>query len=85
MKLSFNTWVYSSFPSWLPAYPIEYVIKSLARIGYDGIELGCASPVAYPPYLTKDDRKRILDQLKENEIEISSVLPAPGGGCGNNI
>lgn len=84
MKLSFNTWTYCSFPVWLPAYPIEYVIKNLAKIGYDGIELGCASPVAYPPYMTKDDRKRISNLLKENNIVISSVLPAPGTGCGNN-
>ncbi len=85
MKLSFNTWVYSSFPAWLPAYPIGYIIESLAKIGYDGIELGCASPVAYPPYMTKADRERIVNLLKENNISISSVLPAPGGGCGNNV
>jgi protein FrlC len=85
LKLAFNTWVYSSFPSWLPAYPIEYVIKHLSAIGYDGIELGCASPVAYPPYLTQADRKRIVSLLRENHIAVSSVLPAPGGGCGNNV
>jgi protein FrlC len=85
MKLSFNTWTYCSFPIWLPAYPIEYVIKNLAKIGYDGIEIGCASPVAYPPYMTKEDRKRISGLLKENKIAVSSVLPAPGTGCGNNV
>ena len=85
MKLAFNTWVYCSFPAWLPAYPIEYVIKNLAKIGYDGIELGCASPVAYPPYMTKEDRNKVVKLLKENNIAISSVLPAPGGGCGNNV
>jgi protein FrlC len=85
MKLAFNTWVYSSFPAWLPAYPLEYVIRNLAKIGYDGIELGCASPVAYPPYMTRKDREIIFGLLKENKIAISSVLPAPGGGCGNNV
>jgi len=85
MKLSFNTWCYCSFPAWLPAYPIDYVIKSLAKIGYDGVELGCASPVAYPPYMTTADREAVRRLLKENKIEISSVLPAPGGGCGNNV
>ena len=39
MKLSFNTWVYSSFPVWVPAYPLEETIKRIARIGYDGIEI----------------------------------------------
>ncbi|GAG76901.1 unnamed protein product, partial [marine sediment metagenome] len=85
MKLGCNTWMYSSFPTWIPAYPIEYVIKKLAKIGYDGIELGAASPVAYPPYITKEDRKRISNLLRENNIEISSVLVCPGGGCGNNV
>ena len=40
MKLAFNTWVYSSFPIWVPAYPLDDTIKRLARIGYDGIEIG---------------------------------------------
>ena len=48
MKLSFNTWVYSSFPVWVPAYTIEETIKRIARIGYDGIEIGAAAPHAYP-------------------------------------
>ncbi|OFW64871.1 MAG: sugar phosphate isomerase, partial [Actinobacteria bacterium RBG_19FT_COMBO_36_27] len=77
--------MYSSFPTWIPAYPIEYVITRLAKIGYDGIELGAAAPVAYPPYITKEDRKRISNLLKDNNIEISSVLICPGGANGNNI
>jgi protein FrlC len=77
--------MYSSFPAWLPAYPIEYVIERLSEIGYDGIELGCASPVAYPPYIDNSDRARIRDLLKRHKIAISSVLPCPGGGMGNNV
>lgn len=85
MKLSFNTFPYSSFPSWLPAYPIDYVIRQLSKIGYEGIELGCASPVAYPPYVTETDRDNIRRLLQKYGVEISSVLPAPGGGMGNNV
>ncbi len=86
MKLSFNSFAYSSYPIWIPAYPIDYVIKNLAKIGYDGIELGCVSPTAFPPYVTSEDRKRINGLLKENNIKISSVLPVPGGtGCGMNV
>ncbi len=48
MKLAFNTWVYSSFPVWVPAYPLEEVVPRLAAIGYDGIELGAASPPCFP-------------------------------------
>jgi protein FrlC len=85
MKLACNTWMYSSFPAWLPAYPLDYVIDRLADIGYDGIEIGCASPVAYPPYVGADERKRLAAHLKQRGIAISSVLPCPGGGMGNNV
>jgi len=85
MKLACNTWMYSSFPAWLPAYPIDYVIERLSSIGYDGIELGCASPVAYPPYIDDKERARIRGLLKKHNIAISSVLPCPGGGMGNNV
>lgn len=85
MKLSCNTWMYCSFPEWLPAYPLDYVIEHLAVIGYNGIEIGCAAPTAYPPYMDDRERARIRDLLKEHKIAVSSVLPAPGGGMGNNV
>lgn len=85
MKLSFNTWVYSSFPIWLPAYPIEEVITRLAKIGYDGIEIGCASPHAYPAYLNTQRRRELKQLLADNGIALSSMLPAPGGGPGYNV
>jgi len=85
MKLACNTWMYSSFPAWLPAYPLDYVIERLSSIGYDGIEIGCASPVAYPPYIGADERKRLAALLKKQNFAVSSVLPCPGGGMGNNV
>jgi protein FrlC len=85
MKLAFNTWVYSSFPVWLPAYPLEEVIKRLARIGYDGIEIGAASPHAYPRYLNAEGRRRLKAVLEDNGIALASMLPAPGGGPGFNV
>lgn len=85
MKLSFNTWPYASFPVWLPAYPLEEVIKRLARIGYDGIEIGAASPHAYPPTLTEARRKEIKRVLEGEGIALSSMLPALSGGPGNNV
>lgn len=85
MKLAFNTWVYSSFPVWVPAYPLEEVIQRLARIGYDGIEIGAAAPHAYPDYLTRDAIKSVRQALEDNGIACSSMLPAPGGGAGFNV
>jgi protein FrlC len=84
MKLSFNTWVYSSFPVWLPSYPLDEVIRRLARIGYDGIEIGAAAPHAYPQYVSAPRRAEIKKVLEDNGIAVSSMLPAPGGGPGFN-
>jgi sugar phosphate isomerase/epimerase len=85
MKLSFNTWPYASFPVWLPAYPIEETIKRIAKIGYDGIEIGAASPHAYPPTLSKQRRKDIKKMLEDNNLELSSMLPGLSGGPGHNV
>lgn len=85
MKYAFNTWVYSSFPCWVPAYPLDETIKRLANIGYDGIELGCTTPHAWPAYLDQQKRKYIGQCLKDNNIVISSMLAVPGGGPGGNV
>lgn len=85
MKLSFNTWVYSSFPVWVPAYPLDETIRRLARIGYDGIEIGATAPHAYPDYLDAAARREIKRVLDDSGIALSSMLPAPGGGPGFNV
>lgn len=84
MKYAFNTWAYGSFPSWLPSYTLDETIRRLARIGYDGIEIGCAAPHAWPAYLGAE-RRRELRRLMEGEgLPAVSLLPAPGGGPGHN-
>ncbi len=85
MRLAFNTWVYSSFPVWVPSYPLDETIRRLARIGYDGIEIGAAAPHAYPDYLDDAARTEIKRHLDDNGIAVSSMLPAPGGGPGFNV
>jgi protein FrlC len=85
MKIAFNTWVYSSFPVWVPAYPLKTVIERIAAIGYDGIEIGAASPHAYPDYLDAAARNEIRACLAANNLALSSMLPAPGGGPGFNV
>jgi fructoselysine 3-epimerase len=32
-KYAFNTWVYSSFPCWVPSYSLEDTIFRIAAIG----------------------------------------------------
>jgi protein FrlC len=84
MQYSFNTWVYGSFPVWLPSYPLDEVIRPLAAIGHDGIEIGCAAPHAWPAYLSQTRRNEIRSLLDGEGIAVSSLLPAPGGGPGCN-
>ena len=84
MKLSFNAWAYNSFPAWLPSYPLDEVIKRLSRIGYDGIEIGAASPHAWPKYTDKDKREQIKKLLSECSMQVSSICLALGGGPGFN-
>jgi sugar phosphate isomerase/epimerase len=84
VKISYNTWPYSAFFAWVPAYTLDYTIEHLAKIGYDGIEIGAAAPHAYPPHLSADRRREVRELLDEHGIALSSMLPAPSGGPGNN-
>ena len=84
MKYAFNTWAYSSYPSFLPAYPLDEAIRRLAAIGYDGVEIGCAAPHAWPPYLSNARRREIRRLLDSCHLEPVSLLATPGGGPGLN-
>lgn len=84
MRISYNTWAYSSFFVWVPAYTLDETIARIARLGYDGIEIGAANPHAYPPHLTKERRSEVKDLLAKHNLQLSSMLPAPSGGPGNN-
>ena len=84
MRYAFNTWCYGSFPVWVPSYPLDEVIRRLARIGYDGIEIGCAAPHAWPAHLSGERRKEVRRLLAAEGLAPVSLLPAPGGGPGFN-
>ena len=84
MKYAFNTWAYGSFPSWLPSYELDEVVRRLARIGYDGIEIGCAAPHAWPAYLDQARRRELRKLMDGEGLPAVSLLPAPGGGPGHN-
>jgi fructoselysine 3-epimerase len=83
-RFSFSTISYSSFPVWLPAYPLEDTISRLAAMGYDAIEILAAAPHAYPPYVTSERRESIGRALESSGLAVSAMLPAPGGAAGNN-
>jgi protein FrlC len=84
MKYAFNTWAYSSFPSWLPSYPLDEAVRRIAAIGYDGVEIGCAAPHAWPAYLNKERRAELRNLLEACGLQAVSLLATPGGGPGFN-
>jgi fructoselysine 3-epimerase len=84
MKYAFNTWAYSSFPAWLPAYTLDEAIRRLAGIGYDGVEIGCAAPHAWPAYLSAERRRELRRLLDSSGLQVVSLLATPGGGPGFN-
>lgn len=84
MKYSFNTITYGGYGSWLPSYPLDETMRRLVRNGYDGIEIVCASPHAWPYYLNDEKRKQIGQWQKDYNLVISSVMAAPGGPMGCN-
>jgi protein FrlC len=84
MKYAFNTWAYSSFPTWLPSYPLDEAIRRITAIGYDGVEIGCAAPHAWPAYLNKERRKELRNLLEACGLQAVSLLATPGGGPGFN-
>jgi protein FrlC len=84
VKYAFNTWAYGSFPSWLPSYTLDETVQRLARIGYDGIEIGCAAPHAWPAYLGVERRRELRKLMDGEGLPCVSLLPAPGGGPGHN-
>lgn len=84
MRLSFNTWVYCSFPYWLPVRSLDDVIEVLGDLGYDGLELGGAAPHGYPDHLDERRREEIRSRLERRSLALSAICPALGGGPGFN-
>lgn len=84
MKIAFNTWAYSSFPTLLPCYTLADTIRRLGGIGWRAIEIGCAAPLAYPAFIAADERREIRRLLDGEGVRVVSALPAPGGGPGGN-
>jgi len=63
---------------------LDEVIKRLSAIGYDGIEIGAASPHAWPKYTDRNRRKEIKKLVDKQGMQVSSICPALGGGPGLN-
>ncbi len=83
--IGLNSWLYASFPpSYAPCYPIEEAITRVDAAGFDAIEIGAASPHAWPPHMTGDRLDRVTSALASSDLTASSLCPLIGGGPGIN-
>lgn len=85
MKLAISVAMYGYIPVWFPSYPLEEVVKRLARIGYHGIEIPAGSPHAYPRFLSSERRTYFRDLFRDHDIQVSAMMAMPGGGEGVNV
>lgn len=84
LKVSLNTWLYCSFPAWLPRRSLHEVIALCSELGFDGVEPGAAAPHCYPDYLDAERRSALREQANAHGVEFSALCPALGGGPGFN-
>ena len=66
MKLAFSTNAFKR-------YSLAESIKEIASIGYDGVELLCDTPHAYPPDLDKEKIQSIRNLLSSHNMQISNL------------
>jgi protein FrlC len=69
----------------LPAYSLEETMRILSEAGYEGIEIACHSPHAWPYYMTQEKREQVNRWQEKYNIAVSSVMAPPGGGPGCNV
>ena len=66
MKLAFSTNAFKK-------YSLEESIRLIRKIGYEGVEILCDIPHAYPPYLKEEDILSIKETVSNNDIEVSNL------------
>ena len=66
MRLAFSTNAFKS-------YSLEDSIKEIASIGYEGVELLCDIPHAYPPDFEEKSIRSLRNLLSSNGLQISNL------------
>jgi sugar phosphate isomerase/epimerase len=66
MKLAFSTNAFKK-------YSLKESIRLIREIGYEGVEILCDIPHAYPPCLDEEDILSIQEIISKNNIEISNL------------
>ena len=66
MKLAFSSNAFKK-------YSLEYSIKAIAAIGYEGVELLCDIPHAYPPDFGEKRIQSVRNLLSSHSLQISNL------------
>ena len=66
MKLAFSSNAYTN-------YSLSESILDISQIGYDGVEVLCDVPHAFPLPLSEDKISEIKKDLRKNRLEISNI------------
>src|SRR5919202_5707492 len=66
MKLAFSTNAFKK-------YSLEEAIRLIKEIGYEGVEILCDIPHAYPPHLKQEDILSIEKTVSKTKIKISNL------------
>ena len=84
-KLSIGTWAYAFGPYANNPVPFDTVVRTLGKLGFDGVEIGAFRPHIHPDdYPMCCDRTKVRNLCKVNELEVSGVAvdfwfaPPPG-------
>jgi len=82
--IALNTLMYASGFAWVPCRSLEDTVESVARLGFDAIEIAACAPHAYPPYVDAGSRAAIRRHVADAGLAISGICSCPGGGPGFN-
>ena len=84
-KISIGTWAYTFGPYQDNPVPFDTVVRRVAQLGLDGVEIGAFRPHVHPDdYPMDDDRRRVAGLLRAHGLEVSGVAadfwstPGPG-------
>ena len=84
-KISIGTWAYAFGPYQNNPVPFDTVVRKVAQLGLDGVEIGAFRPHIHPDdYPMDDDRKRVAGLVRAHGLRVSGVAadfwstPGPG-------
>ncbi len=66
MKLAFSSNAFK-------AYSIDTAVKEIRTLGYEGVEILCDYPHAYPPQMNSIKIEALKASLRENRLDISNM------------